>query len=89
MTKELTQDEGMYYFQCPHCDTMVQVPINELNCRIFRHAVFKSDNQPINPHLDKANCDHLFSTGQIYGCAKPIQVVSLNNKLFAVACDYI
>ena len=31
------------YFICPHheCGGMVEVPPNQLNCKIFRHGIYK------------------------------------------------
>ena len=42
---------------CPHCNDYIE--IIELNCCIFRHGVYKSNNEQINPHLDKEQCDNL------------------------------
>ena len=32
------------YFICPHpgCGGMVEVPPNQLNCKIFRHGIYKT-----------------------------------------------
>jgi hypothetical protein len=69
--------------ECPHCK--ISIFVEELNCRIFRCGIYKHNNQQINPHASKAECDRLFATGAIYGCGKPFMV--LDDK--TVVCDYI
>lgn len=73
---------------CPHCND--PVIIQELNCRIFRHAVLKSNGEQIDPHTSKENCEKLLQNDAIYGCGKPFQIQS-NEKgdLVAIECDYI
>jgi hypothetical protein len=73
-----------YIFICPHCTGEILVHNNELNCRIFRHAVLKNGNQ-INPHAPKEECERLIKNNEIYGCGKPFQVIG--DK--AVECDYL
>ncbi len=34
--------DNCYIFQCPHCDTRIQVDANQVNCRIFRHGLMKN-----------------------------------------------
>ena len=70
--------------ECPHCGA--SVIIEALNCRIFRHAIFKSTGMQINPHASKAECTKTISEDLIYGCGKPFQV---NIDNVAVECDYI
>jgi hypothetical protein len=59
----------LYVFQCPHCHDYVQV--SNINCKIFRHAVFKKTMLQIPPHSNKQVCDTLLAQGKVYGCAKP------------------
>jgi hypothetical protein len=42
--------------QCPHCNEYII--IQELNCCIFRHGIFKETGQQINPHSNKYLCDY-------------------------------
>ena len=72
---------------CPHCND--QVLIQELNCRIFRHAIYKTNLSQICPHSPKDICDSLLQNGEIYGCGKPFMVVEMNQSYVAVVCDYI
>ena len=75
--------------QCPHCKDFVW--IEQLNCRIFRHACYKSDKQvlsgePIPPHSTQKECEDLLEKGLVYGCAKPFKILEDGT---AVICDYI
>lgn len=80
-----------YFITCPHCDGLIAVNKNEINCAIFRHAIYKSNLNPINPHASKEICENLLNTDQVYGCAKPFRVNLdvVNNKLNIYICDYI
>jgi hypothetical protein len=79
--------------QCPHCK--YHILIEELNCRIFRHGVFKINGTQINPHASKELCDYYINNKLILGCSKPFQIIpnkhSKNNddQFIAVICDYI
>ena len=68
---------------CPHCGGEIQ--ILELNCKIFRHAVYKDTHKQLNPHASKELCDYVVKNGLVHGCAKPFKVE--NGK--AVVCDYL
>jgi len=83
---ELIDDN--YVFKCPHCDMFIQVHKDHINCRIFRHAVYKNTYQPINPHAPKQECDALLEGNHVYGCCKPFRLV-FSNEIFVEACDYI
>jgi hypothetical protein len=72
-----------FIYICPHCKEYVY--IEELNCCIFRHGVYKSTYQQINPHMPKLECDKLKELDLIYGCGKPFKYQ--NNNI--VECDYI
>lgn len=95
-TKILAVLDGDYYnFQCPHCNHQIQVHKNDLNCKIFRHAVYKHNMQQISPHMPKILCERLIMNEQVYGCAKPFQLVRIqdsreNQESYEVhMCDYI
>jgi hypothetical protein len=74
---------------CPSCDCLTLIHINEVNCQIFRHAVYKNNFLNINPHASKEECDRLFAEDKVFGCAKPFRLVLENNIYTAVLCDYI
>ena len=65
------KDSKSYLFSCPHCCGMLQVMENQINCKIFRHATYKSTHLQIPPHSTKQTCEKLFKTKMVYGCAKP------------------
>ena len=69
--------------QCPHCHDFVY--IEQLNCRIFRHACYKN-GEPIPPHSTQEECESLIASGQVFGCAKPFQILQDGT---VVKCDYI
>lgn len=77
-----------YIFKCPHCDMYIQVHKDQVNCKIFRHAVYKNNYSPVNPHAPKQECDMLVETGQVYGCCKPFRLV-FSNDIVVEICDYI
>lgn len=69
---------------CPHCQGGIF--IEEINCRIFRHAVYKETNEPICPHAPQEECVRLVESGKVYGCGKPFR---LDEKDKPVECGYI
>ena len=76
-------------FKCPHCEHYFIMNINELNCRIIRHAVYKNNFRQVNPHLSKQQCDLLVQDDLVYGCCKPVKITQNDNEYSAVECDYI
>lgn len=72
---------------CPHCQ--IPVEILEINCAIFRHAIYKDTFKQIDPHLSKERCDYLIKTDQVYGCGKPFTVIKENETFKAIICEYI
>lgn len=73
----------MFIVDCPHCNE--PVIIQEVNCAIFRHGIFKTNYEQIPPHSTKDQCDEWIEKNMIYGCGKPFKII--NNT--AVKCDYI
>ncbi len=63
----------MLIISCPYCNQSIEVV--ELNCRIFRCGIMKSNFTQIHPHLPKSECDRLFNEQLIYGCGKPFKLV--------------
>ena len=77
------------YFSCPWCGGGIMVSRAELNCRIFRHGVYKTQQlagTQMNPHECEAECKRLFENGLIDGCGKPFRVDETDT---AVICGYI
>uniref|UniRef100_A0A6C0EKQ3 Uncharacterized protein n=1 Tax=viral metagenome TaxID=1070528 RepID=A0A6C0EKQ3_9ZZZZ len=94
---ELDTVAHVYTFTCPHCDMWTEVPVNQVNCHIFRHAFFFQQlpnggmvllNQ-LNPHAPKEVCDKLKEENKIVGCGKPFKFVRDGEKYRAEICDYI
>lgn len=83
------KDTNSWIFQCPHCNMFILVPNNELNCKIFRHGCLKASGAQIDPHSTKEQCDNLKNSDSVDGCCKPFQIISINNELFAICCNYI
>lgn len=74
-----------YYFECPHCNLMCQVDVHEVRCKIFRHAVFKSNMDFVRPHATKEECDSWIANDLVWGCGKPFRFEGEK----AVKCGYI
>jgi hypothetical protein len=90
------QKSGEYTFECPHCQLIIAVERNAVNCSIFRHGYYfvKNGNNiqltsQVNPHASKEECDILSNSGKIYGCGKPFRMVLKNNVYTVEKCDYI
>lgn len=82
------KETDFIYVYCPHCESMCQ--IEQINCGIFRHGVYKSNNQPIPPHASIDMCKQLLDQNLIYGCGKPFKLISnIDKKYIAIECDYI
>ena len=81
----IQEDGNFLIFPCPHCEQYITVAKNEINCKIFRHGVFKNDFNQMNPHEKKEKCDQFSQNDTIYGCGKPFRIE--NNKV--EICDYI
>ena len=79
--------------ECPHCKGVVVVLEKQLNCKIFRHGVFKKNGMQIDPHLKKHDCDMLLRDKKIWGCGKPFKVfetkLNKSKKYYTEICDYI
>ena len=73
-----------FVIKCPHCQDPIL--IEEINCAIFRHGVFKNTHQPIPPHASKVDCEEWKKKNEIYGCGKPFR---LNSQRIPEICDYI
>lgn len=77
----------MIVVQCPHCQEYLE--IEEINCGIFRHGVYKTSGEQLYPHLDQRSCEQLVASDQIYGCGKPFQVVFAEGAYIVSICGYI
>lgn len=76
-------------FDCPHCHKPILVYNKDLNCRIFRHGIYKNTYKQIDPHLEKKRCDDLVEKEEIYGCGKPFRIVGDHDNYYIEICEYI
>jgi hypothetical protein len=88
-----TENKKIWYFECPHCQGMVEIPANDFACRIFRHGVYRANGLSIPPHLGKNECEELVKNNKVWGCAKPFQLIrqgtTPQQQEQCVACDYV
>lgn len=90
MSRIPVKQEGEFFtFDCPHCAGSVIVHNKETQCCIFRHGVYKSNYQQMNPHTHKEACEALSSSGQIVGCGKPFRFVYSPAGNYVEECGYI
>jgi hypothetical protein len=93
-------EDNQYTFLCPHCNLIVAVEKNQVNCHIFRHgnfiimrdqvgrAIIYGDSIP--PHSSKQVCEELVERGLIVGCGKPIQMyTNFDGEYYVRICEYI
>lgn len=89
-----------WYLPCPHCNGMILIKENEINCGIFRHAQWKDEKKgSFSPHSPKHICDSSVENNEIYGCGKPFKIqyskkeitTSMNNQRQPrlIICEYI
>jgi len=87
--KEIFYDEEIdsFHFFCPHddCRLLITVKKNMINCKIFRHGVYKENLEQINPHTKEEECQRLKQEDLIYGCGKPFYFDGNKLKI----CEYI
>jgi hypothetical protein len=76
--------------ECPHCQTPVVLYRSEINCRIYRHGVFKSTLMQIDPHATEEQCRRYIEQNLIYGCGKPFRIEFIDDATIILCiCDYI
>jgi hypothetical protein len=85
MNFEAVMIDNFYIFLCPHCSGTIQVAKTDINCKIFRHAVYKNSLTPVPPHSTKQQCDEFKQSGEIYGCCMPF---TFDGKI-AKKCGYL
>jgi len=90
--KEISKiDDPLFIFKCPNCLSYAACYKSDIRCTIFRHACFKRNMLPVNPHASKEALDLLIKQDLIYGCAKPFRLI-LNkdgNDVTPIKCGYI
>ena len=38
---------------CPHCEMLMSLIKNQINCAIYRHGIYKETFQQMDPHTSK------------------------------------
>ena len=76
-------------FSCPHCEQPILIYENEINCMIFRHAVFKETMEQVDPHASKEMLDLLVMENKVYGCGKPFRLIRNEGSFLIVECGYV
>lgn len=78
-----------FEIKCPYCNEYII--IEQVNCAIFRHGIYKSNYIQINPHALKNECEELINNNLIYGCGKPFRIEynTDTKKWIAIECEYI
>jgi hypothetical protein len=90
--KAVIMDNDYLIFECPNCDSYVEVNINETRCCVFRHGIYKETYQQISPHTSQNECERLINEDKIYGCCKPFYFIRDNINILkseVIICDYI
>jgi hypothetical protein len=74
----------VYYFECPHCEVLLQVLQSDIRCTIFRCCVHR-DGTFFNPHASKQQCEAAVQSGNYLGCGRPFRF----DGQTVTICDYI
>ena len=82
-------DKKVFRFECPSCEVAIEVLHNQINCKIFRCGIFKYNNTSIPPHSSKKSCEEWLEKNMIFGCGKPIQMITKGGIYYVEKCDYI
>ncbi len=87
--KKVYSDDGIFFFECPHCNGSVVVEKSQTACCIFRHGSYKSSGEQIPPHTSETVCTSLREKDMIYGCGKPFKFVYGKEGEYVEVCDYV
>jgi hypothetical protein len=78
----------MFSINCPHCNEYVW--IEQINCGIFRHGIYKQNFEQIPPHAPEIECKRLILEQSIYGCGQPFRIrMNTDGKPIVEICDWI
>lgn len=72
-------------FNCPYCNGGIVVDRKDVNCGIFRHALFK-DGGPVNPHALKEELERIRE--KINGCGQPFKITLMEDNFKIEKCGY-
>ena len=77
---------NFYEFKCHSCNINIIIEHDQLNCRIFRCGIIKSNGESIPPHSSKQVCEYLRNNNLIWGCGSPFKI---DKDMQLIVCDYI
>lgn len=83
------ENENDYVFICVHCGEPFIIARKDFNCKILRHGVIKETEKQMDPHAKKETCEELVQKGLLYGCGKPMRIVSKGDEYSVEMCEYI
>ena len=73
---------------CPTCKEIVVILEDEINCGIFRHAVYRNGIE-VPPHTSKHVMESLLQQELIFGCGSPFQLKKEGDSFTAVESDWV
>ena len=69
------------------------IVIEQINCGIFRHAVWKETMEPVHPHATQEQLEEWLRTEKIFGCGKPFRLIHKAGadaiEYTPIVCEYI
>ena len=74
---------------CPHCSNIIIIYKKDINCAIFRHGVFITSLEQMNPHTSQILCEEYIREKIIYGCGRPFILKKNDTNYYAEICGYI
>jgi hypothetical protein len=78
----------MIITSCPTCLGDIIILEEEINCSIFRHAVYKNGCE-VNPHTPEVIMKNMIQCDMIFGCGSPFRLVIKEGVYTAETCDWI
>ena len=82
-----TQEKDIILVNCPACKDLIY--IEQINCGIFRHGIFKHNMEQIPPHSNKEFIDNLIQTNNIIGCGQAFKLsYDIDGKITAIFCSF-
>ena len=64
----IVKSEGNYYFECPNCGLVIQVPQDQINCQKFVCGVWKETGQQVYQHIPESEALRIKASGAAWGC---------------------
>jgi|SRR5579883_647502 len=70
----LVDKELATLFVCPHCAGEFLILDKERACCVLRHAVYKTNYEPVPPHASQSEIELLVAQNKVIGCGGPVRV---------------